>query len=343
MKTVFSPLHALHAGHVELGAGVIEPGYEVPERADIVRAHVSAAGLGPIVPPTSQSLDVARSIHASDYVDFLADAWNLWTTEGYSGSALPMVWPTRPLRGDLRPRAIRALLGWYSFDGGAPFVAGTWDAVRASYASALTAADIVAHGDRAAFSISRPPGHHAGRRMAGGYCYLNNAACAAQRLRDGGATRVAVLDVDFHHGNGTQEIFWHRGDVFVANIHGDPASEYPFFLGAADEIGVGEGEGANLNLPLPPGTDFTVWNAALESACRAIEQFRADVIVVSLGLDTFVGDPISHFRLESQDYPRVGARLAALGRPTVFVLEGGYAVDALGANVVGVLSGFLDG
>ncbi len=343
MKSVYSPQHALHSGHVELGPGVIEPGYEVPERANIVRSHVEAAGLGPIVLPTEQDLGIARTVHDPDYVDFLADAWNLWTAEGYSGPALPMVWPTRALRADLRPAAIRALLGWYSFDGGAPFVSGTWDAVRSSYAAALTAADLVASGDRAAFSISRPPGHHAGRRTAGGYCYLNNAACAAERLRERGAGRVAVLDVDFHHGNGTQEIFWRRGDVFVANIHGDPASEYPFFLGAADEVGEGEGQGANLNLPLPAGSDFSVWGIALEAAARAIQVFRADAIVVSLGLDTYEGDPISHFRLKTRDYPAIGARIAAIGVPTVFVLEGGYAVDALGGNVVGVLSGFLGG
>lgn len=340
MKTVYSPAHAGHAGQLELNAASIDPGFELPARAEIVRAHVEAAELGPVLDPAVQSLDVARRVHAPDYVDFLADAWNLWTAEGYTGPALPMVWPTRALRDDLRPKAIRALLGFYSFDGGASFVEGTWSAIEASYACALTAADLVASGDRAAFAISRPPGHHAGRRTAGGYCYVNNAACAAERLRERGASCVAILDVDFHHGNGTQEIFWRRGDVLVANIHGDPATEYPFFLGAADEIGEGAGEGANLNLPLPAGSDFAAWSAALDTACRKIDASGAEAVVVSLGLDTFEGDPISHFRLKTVDYPKIGARIAALRRPTVFVLEGGYAVDALGANTVGVLTGF---
>lgn len=340
MKAVFPPAHVGHAGHVELGAGIIEPGYETPARADIVRAHVEAAGLGAIVAPADHDLALAKRLHHPDYVDFLARAWDLWRAEGYAGPALPMVWPTRALRDDLRPTAIRALLGYWSFDGGAPFVAGTWGAVRAAYASALTAADIVAGGETAAFALVRPPGHHAGSRSAGGYCYLNNAACAAERLRERGASRVAVLDVDFHHGNGTQEIFWRRGDVLVVNLHGDPATEYPFFLGAADEIGAGEGEGANLNLPMPAGSDFGRWGDALDIACRRIETFRADALVISLGLDTFEGDPISHFRLKTTDYPRIGARIAALGLPTVFVLEGGYAVDALGRNAVGVLTGF---
>ena len=340
MKTVYSPAHAGHTGQLELNAGSIDPGFELPARAEIVRAHVEASCLGPILAPATQTLDTARRVHAPDYVDFLAKAWDLWIAEGYAGPALPMVWPTRALRDDLRPKAIRALLGFYSFDGGASFVEGTWGAVEASYTCALTAADLVAGGDRAAFSISRPPGHHAGHRTAGGYCYVNNAACAAERLREHGASRVAVLDVDFHHGNGTQEIFWRRGDVLVANIHGDPATEYPFFLGAADETGEGEGVDANLNLPLPAGSTFDAYEAALDTACRRIDASGAEAIVVSLGLDTFEGDPISHFRLKTADYPKIGARIAALRRPTVFVLEGGYAVEALGANVVGVLSGF---
>ena len=340
MKIVWSPAHLGQSGHVELGAGVIEPGFECPERLDHVLAAWRERSFGPELPPMRHDLGVAGRVHDPDYVAFLAEAWNLWTAAGYVGPALPMVWPTHNLRADLRPRAIRALLGFYAFDGGASFVEGTWAAVEASYATALTAADLVAGGERAAFAACRPPGHHAGRRTAGGYCYLNNAACAAQRLRDRGAARVAVLDVDFHHGNGTQEIFWERDDVFFASLHGDPATEYPFFLGAADEIGAGAGEGFNLNLPMPAGSRFDAWCAALEVACRRIADTGVDALVVSLGLDTFEGDPISHFRLTREDYPKIGARLAALGLPTVFVLEGGYAVADLGTNALAVLAGF---
>ncbi len=340
MKSVHSPLHAGHAGQTELVAGRILPGFERPERAEFVRAAVERAGLGPILEPTPQTLDVARRVHRPDYVDFLRQAWDLWVTAGNDGPALPFVWPTRGLRDDLRPEKISALLGFYAFDGGSAFVAGTWGAIESSYACALTAADIVAAGERAAFALARPPGHHAGRRTAGGYCYLNNAACAAERLRDRGAKRVAVLDVDFHHGNGTQEIFWTRADVAVVNLHGDPATEYPYFLGAADEIGAGPGEGYNLNLPMPPGTDWAVWSEALERGCRHIAEVGAEALVVSLGVDTYEGDPISHFRLKTADYPAIGARIARLGLPTVFVLEGGYAVAAIGDNVTGVLTGF---
>jgi acetoin utilization deacetylase AcuC-like enzyme len=224
-------------------------------------------------------------------------------------------------------------------DAGATFVEGTWEAVRASQDVALTAAEVVACG-ASVFALCRPPGHHAGPRFAGGYCYLNNAAIGAERLREAGAARVSVLDIDYHHGNGTQAIFYARGDVQVVNIHADPMTEYPYFLGHADERGAGDGEGCNLNLPLPPGTGFAAWGAALEIGCAAIADFRPDALVVSLGVDTFRGDPISRFRLETSDYRAVGRRIRALGLPTLFVMEGGYAVEAIGVNAVGVLEGF---
>jgi acetoin utilization deacetylase AcuC-like enzyme len=340
MKTVHSPLHAGHAGQLELTAGRLLPGFELPARAEIIRARIDEVGLGPVLEPAPQTLEVANRVHRPDYVEFLSKAWDLWTAAGYEGPALPFVWPTRGLRDDLRPEKITALLGYYSFDGGSAFVAGTWAAIESSYASALTAADLVAAGERSVYALCRPPGHHAGRRAAGGYCYVNNAASAATRLRDAGAKRVAILDVDFHHGNGTQEIFYDRGDVLVVNLHGDPATEYPYFLGSPEERGSGEGVGFNLNLPMPAGSDFAVWREALVTGLAAIERSGAEALVVSLGVDTFEGDPISHFRLKTEDYPKVGQAIAALGLPTVFVQEGGYAVAAIGENAVGVLTGF---
>ncbi|RZJ25181.1 MAG: histone deacetylase family protein [Haliea sp.] len=202
------------------------------------------------------------------------------------------------------------------------------------------AAHRVLGGSRAAFALTRPPGHHAGMDFFGGYCFLNNAAVAAQALRDGGAARVAVLDVDYHHGNGTQAIFYDRPDVFFASVHGDPHTEYPYYLGYADETGAGAGLGHNLNLPLPRGTRFEVWRDALARALRGIAAFGADALVVSLGVDTFEGDPISGFGLQSPDYLRMGEDLSACGLPVVFVFEGGYAVDEVGINTVNVLDGF---
>ncbi len=340
MQTVFSPLHARHAGNVELNSGAIVPAFELPRRAEMVRARVAEVGLGAIVPPEEHDLATARRVHAVDYIEFLPRAWPMWAAAGREGSAMPFVWPVPGLRADRPPEDIDGLLGFYTMDAGATFVEGTWEAVKASHDVALTAAGLVADGERAAFALCRPPGHHAGPRFAGGYCYVNNAAVAAERLRERGAARVAVLDIDYHHGNGTQAIFWERADVQVVNIHADPLVEYPYFLGYADERGAGEGEGATLNLPLPWGTGFPEWAAALDAALAAVADFGPQVVVVSLGVDTFHGDPISRFRLDTPDYPVIGARIAGLGLPTLFVMEGGYAVEAIGRNAVGVLEGF---
>ena len=193
-------------------------------------------------------------------------------------------------------------------------------------------------------AVDAGPGHHAGADFFGGYCFLNNAALAAQYLLDAGKgagmAKVAVLDIDYHHGNGTQAIFYDRPDVFFASIHGDPRTEYPFYLGHADERGTGAGLGTNLNLPLPRGTGFDVWSLALDTALQAIEKSGVDALVVSLGMDTFVGDPISGFTLTSADYAAVGQRIAAAALPTAFVFEGGYAVAEVGINAANVLEGF---
>lgn len=343
MQTVYSPRHAGHGGNVELTPGGIAPAFELPRRAEIVRARIAEVGLGPILPPDAHGLETARLVHRPDYLDFLPRAWPMWQAAGREGTAMPFVWPVRGLRGDLPPADIDGLLGFYSMDAGATFVAGTWDAVKSSHDVALTAAALVRDGARAAFALCRPPGHHAGAGFMGGYCFINNAAVAAQWLRDAGAARVSVLDVDYHHGNGTQEIFYARADVQVVNIHADPMAEYPYYLGHADERGTGAGEGFNLNLPLPRGTAYHTWGAALEVACQAVADFEPEALVVSLGVDTYRGDPISAFRLDTPDFPRIGARIAALRKPTLFVMEGGYAVPQIGVNAVGVLSGFETG
>ena len=340
MKTIFSPLHVGHSGQLELVAGAIVPGFEKPSRAEIVKARVEAVKLGPIEEPTAHDLAAAKRVHRPDYIDFLPTVWPAWEASGRGGSALPFTWPTRGLRGDVVPDAIEAKLGYYSFDAGAPFVKGTWAAIKSSYETALTAAALVKGGQSAAFALCRPPGHHAGAAFMGGYCFINNAAVAAQWFRDQGAARVSILDVDYHHGNGTQEIFYSRADVQVLNLHGDPMTEYPFFLGHADERGAGPGEGYNVNYPLPFGTAWEQWSAALEDACTELAAYAPDVVVVSLGVDTFEKDPISQFKLVSADYPKIGARIAKLGLPTLFVMEGGYAVDEIGVNAVGVLTGF---
>jgi acetoin utilization deacetylase AcuC-like enzyme len=235
---------------------------------------------------------------------------------------------------------IDALLGRYAFDAATPITANTWEAVYASAQVALTAGDMVGAGERAAFALCRPPGHHAGADYSGGYCYLNNAAIAAQAARDAGAARVAILDIDYHHGNGTQDIFWRRGDVFYASIHADPATDYPFYWGHADEVGEDDGRGATLNLPLPHGARLDAFRQAQGVALEAITRFAPDLLIISYGADTWEGDPICHFALSTDDQAVLASDIAGCGWPTLIVMEGGYAIDALGANVASFLSGF---
>jgi len=343
MKTFYNHLHHLHRGRVEMYRGQLVPCFEVPARQDHVLERLRERALGPVLQAGAQDLRVLATVHAPPYLAFLAQAWEEWVAlapDNATRDVLPSVWPRPGLRQDVLPANFAARLGRFCFDSGSPLTSGTWQAACQGAFCALEAAAAVAGGAPSAFALSRPPGHHAGADFFGGYCFLNNAALAAQSLRDRGLARVAVLDIDYHHGNGTQAIFYDRPDVLFASIHGDPHTEYPFYLGYLDELGAGAGEGFNLNLPLPRGTGFARWRAALGFALQRIGGFGADALVVSLGLDTFAGDPISGFQLASDDFLQVGDDLAAAGLPTVFVFEGGYAVEALGINAVNVLEGF---
>jgi len=343
MKTFFNKLHARHQGQFEMFRGALVPCHEVPARADHVLAELGRRKLGEVCAPKLFGMDAITRIHSRRYLQFLEGAWDEWVAldpANATKDALPSVWPTRTFRTDVLPANFASRMGLFSFDAGTPLMSGTWTAARAGADCALGAAQAVVDGDKSAFALSRPPGHHAGADFFGGYCFLNNAALAAEHLRANGFERVAVLDVDYHHGNGTQAIFYERPDVFFASIHGDPRTEYPFFLGYADETGAGAGQGTNLNLPLPRGTGFALWSQALETALAAIQTFGAGALVVSLGVDTFAGDPISGFTLQSDDYLRMGERLARVGLPTVLVFEGGYAVAEVGVNAANVLEAF---
>ncbi len=345
MLAFHSPLHARHAPAHEFFRGERVPCFETPERAEIVRAELLARGHDVLAPDVSAAAALGR-VHAERYLEFLRDAWAAWTALDPANATrqpFPSVWPVRTLRADVEPADFIARLGLYSMDNGSPLAPGTWEAAHAAADCAASAAARVAAGARAAFSAMRPPGHHAGPDFMGGYCFLNHAAVAAQWLRDAGAARVAILDVDYHHGNGTQAIFWRRADVLFVSLHGDPRTEYPFYLGHADETGEGPGAGCTRNLPLPAGASVAEWFAALESACGTIAAYGPDALVVSLGLDTFAGDPIAKFALGPDEFTRLGARLARLGMPAVFVLEGGYAARELGVHAVNVLEGFAGG
>jgi acetoin utilization deacetylase AcuC-like enzyme len=339
MLTVYSEDHRLRDARTELHAGELIRPHESPDRARIVLERVRAVALGEVVTPARIGLAPVLRVHDRDFVEFLRDAWGEWLATGSRGEAIPDCWPARRMA-QRRPTSIAGKLGYYAMAGETSISAGTWEAACAASDVALTGADRLGSGERGVFALCRPPGHHAARDMYGGYCFLNNAAIAAQRLRDSGAARVAVLDVDFHHGNGTQDIFYDRSDVLFASIHGDPAEAFPYFSGFTDETGNGTGAGYNVNLPLPRGTDFAAWRAALEVALARIRAFGPEALVVSLGVDTFAGDPISFFRLHSDDFSTYGRMIAGCRVPTLFVLEGGYAVGEIGVNVVNVLTGF---
>jgi acetoin utilization deacetylase AcuC-like enzyme len=345
MLIFHNPVHHKHAGRQEMFRGRLVPCHESPARLQFVLEELQRRLVGELRAPTAPDLALIRRVHDPRYVAFLESAWNEWITLDPDNAAidvLPSVWPVRGFRHDIAPSNFAARVGLFSFDAGSPLTAGTWEAASTGAACAIDAALAVAAGARAAMALTRPPGHHAGADFFGGYCFLNNAALAAQALREANARRVAVLDVDYHHGNGTQGIFYERADVLTVSIHGDPTTEYPFFLGYPDERGHAAGFGFNLNLPLAKGADCGTWMQALQQALDVIAGFRPDALVVALGVDTFEGDPISGFRLKSPDYLRVGAAIARTALPTVFVMEGGYAVVEIGVNVVNVLAGFVD-
>ncbi len=317
----------------------IHNGGFVPHAETVLRAESILAALDSVEAPADHGEAPILAVHDSGYVDFLKTGAAAWTAAGRPGDAIGYVWPVRGRR-LLDLQRIDALLGHYSFDAVTPLTAGAWTASYWSCQCALSALDAVLGGDAAAFALCRPPGHHAGADYLGGYCYLNQAAVAAQAARDAGVPRVAILDIDYHHGNGTQDIFWERGDVFYASVHADPASDYPFYWGHADETGAGAGAGATRNLPLPHGTGLAEFRAAQARALDAIAAFDPGLLVVSFGADTFAGDPIADFALDTPDYRELAQDIAARGWASVIMMEGGYADAALGRNVASFLSGF---
>lgn len=337
MITVYSEAHQQHHGAAELDRGRLVPCVEQPARAEAVLQALTAANLGPIVSPDDVPIDILARVHEVGYLHFLKTAFTRWRQVHPDSDALPYCWP--PSGRGHPPPSLYGQLGHYAYDAGTPITAGTWEAATAAVRVTLSALRHLHAGARMAFALCRPPGHHAGPDYYGGYCFFNNAAVAAQAWTEAGA-RVAILDVDYHHGNGTQDLFYRRDDVLVISIHADPAEEYPFYWGHADERGEGPGRGYNHNLPLPWGTGWTGYREALDQALSLVAAFKPDGLVVSLGLDTYAQDPIARFALTSDDYPLLGRAIATLNLPTLFVLEGGYHLATLGHHTVAVLRSF---
>jgi acetoin utilization deacetylase AcuC-like enzyme len=347
IPVIRSDAHLAHAGLIELASGVEIPCFETPERIVAIEEALRGAGGFAFEAPREHGREPILAVHDAAMVDVFEHAWTDALAGGSDGSRpwFPDVFLigaySEHMELDGRPAGAHHQLGAYLFDTATPIVAGTWLAALAAVDVALTAAERVVAGAPLSFGLCRPPGHHAARGMLGGYCYFNNAAIVAEWLRrEGGARRVAILDIDYHHGNGTQQIFWERGDVLYLSLHADPARAYPYFSGYEGERGAGDGTGLNRNWPLAARTRLDGYAVALAEALEMIVAFAPDApLVISAGFDTFERDPIGDLALRTPDYGEIGGMIAGLGIPVIALQEGGYAVDALGDNVVALLTG----
>jgi acetoin utilization deacetylase AcuC-like enzyme len=350
MQVVYSPRHLAHDIDTETFMGVGVPANEVAERAENIRTALEADGGFAFAEPTEHGEAPINAVHDEGLLRFLEVAWSevrsqlipraFLSADTYPNIAMFEGMSPDAIEGFVRqPSHIGGRAGFWGLDSAAPLVAGTYDAARAAVDVALTTMDLVLGGAMTAYGLCRPPGHHAARSMYGGYCFFNNAAIVAEALTKATGEGVAILDVDYHHGNGTQQIFWRRGDVRYVSIHADPERAYPYFLGRADETGEGEGVGENLNIPLRAGATNEEYLEATDTAVDAIAAAPGSIVVVSLGFDTYGLDPIGDFALTTEVYHEVGRRVAALGRHLVILQEGGYHRPSLGENARAWLRG----
>lgn len=337
MITVFDDAQRAHDPQFFLSSGAPRPCPEKPARIDALLGAVRQMR-GPIIAPPDAGLAAIAAVHPQRYLTFLQTIYPRWRRiEGASAEVIPNIPPAN--RTDGYPKSAAGQAGFHMTDTSCPIAANTYASAYASAQTAIHAADLVLHGERAAYALCRPPGHHAFAELAGGFCYLNNSGIAAQRLTDAGR-RVAILDVDLHHGNGTQGMFYHRADVLTVSLHAHPERFYPFFWGYETEFGSGEGQGANLNLPLERGTGDDGFLAALDRAIAKVQTWGADTLVLALGLDAFKGDPFAGLTVSTQGFARIGGAIAAMGLPTVIVQEGGYLCPELGDNLQATLAAF---
>jgi acetoin utilization deacetylase AcuC-like enzyme len=337
MRVVYAETHARHQPRIFVYRGQVVETPETAARATMIADAVRAAG-HPIAAPEDFGLGPLRAVHTPDYLEFLETIHARWSAQPGAGpEVVANVHPNRHM--GRRPEGVVGLVGWHTADTACPIAAGTWEAAVAGAHAATQAAEFVIGGERAAYALCRPPGHHAYADMAGGFCYLNNTAIAAQHLQRRFG-RIAVLDIDVHHGNGTQGIFWTRGDVLTVSVHADPSGYYPWYSGYEDERGAGAGLGANLNLPLAPGSDDSTFLEAVTRALGAVRDFAPEALVVAAGFDTHEGDPLAIFKVTTPCYAERARRIAALGWPSAIVQEGGYGTADLPKNVLAFLSGF---
>jgi acetoin utilization deacetylase AcuC-like enzyme len=339
----YSERHALHRPEAEVLLGMPRGSVERPERAERIREALEGDEGFQLMEPTDHGVGPIEAVHHPGLVRFLEGAWSEWASGQDASQLIPDTVLHPALREGMEPapepRSPGGRLGYWCFETMTPVMEGTFAAARAAVDVALTAADAVLDGEPAAYALCRPPGHHAARAVFGGYCYLNNAAIAAEHLVRRTGDRVAVLDIDYHHGNGTQQVFYSRPDVLYVSLHAHPDRAYPHFAGWPDERGTGEGLGTNLNLPLPPACDDEGYLEHLDRALEAIDEFGAPVLVVSLGLDTYGGDPLSDLAVTSDAYGVIGRRIGEASDRVLVVQEGGYDLATLGQHARSFLRG----
>jgi acetoin utilization deacetylase AcuC-like enzyme len=342
MIVFYSEAHLQHNPPFEVfDGGERVPNFEVPERAERILTALKPTTWAGIFSPDDFGLEPILAVHDSGYIDFLQTAFDEWmqteTEPRYEKSALlPSTFPPGNWR--RRPQTLLGRAGYYMNDLSAPIAAGTYQAALASANCALSGAKAIATEAKSSFALCRPPGHHAGKASCAGYCYINNAAVAANWLSKRG--RTAILDIDYHAGNGTQDIFYQRADVLTISIHADPDHEYPYYCGYADETGQGKGLGFHRNFPLPAGTGTINYLETLSTAISLIRSFGAEYLVISAGLDLFDGDPLGKFRVTKSGIHQIGQEIARLGLRNLIIMEGGYNNAALGENVVNFLEAF---
>lgn len=338
MKVYYSETHRKHQPSFEIfDGGLRVPYLENPERMDRILDALHQTDWAEIAEPKDFGLGPIHAVHDKDYIDFLASAWTEWlASEAEDKSVLlPSTFALR--RYPQKPNSLLGRAGYYMMDLSACIVAGTYPAALASANCALGAAEAVANGERSAFALCRPPGHHAGKDYAGGYCFINNASVAAHWLSTLG--NIALLDIDYHCGNGTQDIFYDRADVLTISIHADPNFEYPHYAGHANETGIGPGLGFHKNFPLEKGTDNARYLSTLEEALRLIHKFAPEYLIISAGMDIYTDDPLGTINVTTEGIAEIGRRVSALDLPTVIVMEGGYN-NVLGTNITAFLSSF---
>ncbi len=344
MRVVASDRHRGHAPLAEIESSGLQPPFEHPGRADAIEKTLAGDDRFDLTPPDDWGAAPIAAVHDAGLVEFLERAWaDYQLRHPGTHDVVPDVFAMPGLLDGIGPFPERSLvdheLGRWCFETTTPITEGTFDAARSAVDIALTATVAVIDGEVAAYGLCRPPGHHAPTALYGGYCFFNNAAIAAHHVASTTGSKVTVLDVDYHHGNGTQQIFYRRDDVQYVSLHGDPQRAYPYLSGFADETGAGPGAGANLNLPLAADTGDEAYLVSLGRACEAIQAFGSSLVIVSLGVDTFHNDPISDLAVTTVGLREQGELVAQLALPTVIVQEGGYDVAAIGDNVRAFLLG----